>query len=66
MFAAERLIRRLRPDRHSGAVATVTVPSVPRPVHSALVWLSRIDAAILRRRDLPFGSSVFVAAQRHI
>jgi hypothetical protein len=29
-----------------------------------LISLSRVDRAVLARRDLPFGSSVFLAATR--
>ena len=64
MFAAERLARRARGSRQSGAVETVSVPRVPRAVHHALMALCRIDDALLKRVDLPFGSSVFLAATR--
>jgi hypothetical protein len=39
------------------------VPSLPRPVHHALMGLCRVDERILRSRDLPFGSSVLLAAR---
>ena len=64
LFAAERLSRRLRGRRSSGPVDIVEVPQVPRPVNTALRELSRLDRHVLARRDLPFGSSVFVAAHR--
>lgn len=69
MFAAERLGRRLR-DRVRGAgrgrhaADIVDVPSLPRPVHHGLLALCRLDERILRSADLPFGSSVFLAARR--
>ncbi|GAA4408104.1 class I SAM-dependent methyltransferase [Fodinibacter luteus] len=64
MFAAERLARRLRRRRAHGAADIVAVPSVPKPVNAALLGLSRLDRVVLARGDLPFGSSVFVAATR--
>ena len=42
----------------------VELPQLPGPLNSALLRLSRIDRAVLARRDLPFGSSVFLAATR--
>lgn len=64
LFAAERLARRLRGSRLTEAVQTVSVPRVSRPVHHALMALCRVDDGLLRRVDLPFGSSVFLAATR--
>ena len=64
MFAAERAVRRLRGARTSQAADIVAVPSLPRPVQSALLGLCRLDERLLRSRDLPWGSSVFVAATR--
>ena len=46
------------------AVDIVSLPQLPRPLNSMLISLSRVDRALLHRRDLPFGSSVFVAAIR--
>lgn len=40
------------------------LPKIPRAVHRVLMRLCRLDEALLGRRDLPFGSSVFVAAHR--
>lgn len=64
MFAAERLARRLRRSQHAEAVHTVSVPAIPDRLNAVLMRLSRVDAALLRHRDLPFGSSVFAAARR--
>jgi SAM-dependent methyltransferase len=64
MFAAERAARKLRRRRAQGAVDIVEVPSVPKPLNDALLAMSRFDRHILARTDLPFGSSVFVAATR--
>ena len=66
-FAAERLLRRARRVvGRSGAeqhpVDTVSLPEVPRILERLFLWLSRREAGLLRRRDLPFGSSVVVAA----
>lgn len=63
-FVAERLARRLRERKHTSAVDVVEVPQVPRPLHHALMAATRVDEALLRRVDLPFGSSVFVAATK--
>jgi SAM-dependent methyltransferase len=59
MFAAERLARRLRPRRDEARL-----PRPPGPVSGALMGLCRAEKWWLRRRDLPFGSSVVVAATR--
>ena len=64
MFAAERLARRVARRRSHGAVDIVEVPRMPRPLNDALLRLSRLDRVVLSRADLPFGSSVFVAATR--
>jgi SAM-dependent methyltransferase len=63
-FLAERLVRRLRKPRHTGPADIVRDPEVPRLVHHGLMGLCRVDRAILERADLPFGSSVFVAATK--
>ncbi len=67
-FAAERLGRRVR-DRLArrdpeGPADIVALPAVPAAVERLLLALSRLDRRLLRRRDLPFGSSVLVAASR--
>ena len=64
MFAAERLARKVRRPRAHGAEDIVALPQVPERVNRALLGLSRVDRRVLRRWDLPFGSSVFVAATR--
>jgi SAM-dependent methyltransferase len=65
LFAVERLARRVRGMRSTGPADTVEIPHVPRPLHHALMGLMRIDRAVLARgHDLPFGSSVLVAATR--
>ncbi|HET6561682.1 MAG TPA: class I SAM-dependent methyltransferase [Marmoricola sp.] len=56
-FVAERAVRRLRRGQRASSL-----PSVPGPVDRLLVRLSRLDRRLLRRGDLPFGSSVFLAA----
>jgi SAM-dependent methyltransferase len=61
-FVAERIARRLRPDARQNPGLT----TVPAGLDAALVRLSRIDSRLLRRRDLPFGSSVFLAARKPI
>ncbi|MGB7820266.1 MAG: methyltransferase domain-containing protein [Ornithinibacter sp.] len=63
-FAAERLVRKLTRRRASGPADIVELPRVPRALNSALLRLSRADRVVLTRGDLPFGSSVFIAATR--
>ena len=64
MFAAERLARKVSAVGPTGAVDIVALPQLPQPLNSVLIGLSRVDRAVLARRDLPFGSSVFLAATR--
>lgn len=61
LFAAERLARRLRRASPEGAQ---TLPSVSSTTDRALMRLCALDRRLLRRVDLPFGSSVVVAATR--
>lgn len=66
-FAAERLVRRARRrlDRRQQPrtpVDTVSLPDVPVALERLFRWLSQREARVLARRDLPFGSSVMVAA----
>ncbi|MGH3423073.1 MAG: class I SAM-dependent methyltransferase [Nocardioidaceae bacterium] len=60
LFAAERVLRRLR-GRRQGA-EQVGLPSVPPRLDRVLMRLCGLDRLVLRTRDLPFGSSVFLAA----
>lgn len=62
-FVAERVVRRLKPESKEAA-DIVSLPSVPKPVESVLMGLSRVDAWLLRRTNLPFGSSVVLAARK--
>ena len=64
MFVAERVVRKLARRTSNGPVDVVELPHVPKPLNSALLGLSRVDRAVLGRSDLPFGSSVFLAATR--
>lgn len=60
-FAAERLVRRLRPGTTSVDTA---LPSVSPALERALMWLCRLDRRVLAHRDLAFGSSVVLAARK--
>lgn len=60
-FVAERLLRRLRRGPTTAASA---LPAVSPVLERALLGLCRIDRRLLARRDLPFGSSVVLAAVR--
>jgi SAM-dependent methyltransferase len=63
-FAAERLLRRLR-GRGTGSPADiVSLPEVSPPIERMLLGLTRLDRALLGSRDLPFGSSVLLAASK--
>lgn len=61
MFAAERGLRRARP---SAARVESRLPSVSPAQDRLLRGLCRAEARVLRHRDLPFGSSVFLAAEK--
>jgi SAM-dependent methyltransferase len=60
LFLAERGRRRLR--RRAGRAPASRLPSVSPRADRVLMRLSRIDQRVLERRDLPFGSSVLLAA----
>ncbi len=61
-FAADRLARRLRtPDP-----ADTALPQPSPAVERLLLGASRAEARWLRRRDLPFGSSIFLAGEKPV
>jgi SAM-dependent methyltransferase len=60
LFVAERLMRKAR-ERTGRAAPTGLTPVSPR-LDRVLTALSRAEARVLPRRDLPFGSSVVLAA----
>lgn len=61
-FAAERLLRRLR--RRGSEGVDPGLPQVSPALDRVLTGLSGLEARLLRRHDLPFGSSVFLAARK--
>lgn len=66
-FAAERAwlaVRHRVGSGPSGPADVVDLPPVGRTLERVLVGLSGLDDKALARRDLPFGSSLFVAATR--
>lgn len=66
-FAADRLRRRVSERRAGAPAAPGTEPELPQVnplVERALLRATRVDERLLRTRDLPFGSSVVVAARR--
>jgi SAM-dependent methyltransferase len=68
-FAAERIARRLREKAQPRAgkdtpADVVSLPQVPAAAERVLMGLTRLDQKLLRSRDLPFGSSVLVAAAK--
>ncbi len=68
MFAGERAVRRVRHRLSrrgaTGPADVVDVPEVGPTVERVLLGLCRWDERVLAHRDLPFGSSVFLAAVR--
>jgi SAM-dependent methyltransferase len=67
IFATERLTRRVvraltRADTAPADIARV--PSLPTAVDRLLGALASLDVPMLRRWDLPFGSSVVIAARK--
>ncbi len=60
-FAAERVVRRLR---RGVAPAPEGLPQVSKTLDRVFTRLSAAEARTLRRRDLPFGSSIFLAAEK--
>jgi hypothetical protein len=70
IFAADRLARRAREKwRGRTAKAPVDVVSLPKVSPGAervLMGLSSIDKLVLGSRNLPFGSSVLVAARKPV
>jgi SAM-dependent methyltransferase len=65
IFAADRLRTRVR-ERATGRTDpdVATLPRVSPTVERTLMALSRLDQRLLRRFELPFGSSVVVAATK--
>jgi hypothetical protein len=59
MFAAERVARRMR---QAPSDARNRLPKVPPALERLLNGVSHAEARVLRHNDLPFGSSVFLAA----
>lgn len=59
-FAAERAVRRLR---GSPAEPGTSLPEVHPVLERGLMALCRLDQRLLARRDLPFGSSIVLAAR---
>lgn len=68
LFVAERMARRARQAalRLGGRepADVVSVPEVSPATDRVLSWLGSIDEKVLRTRDLPFGSSVVIAARK--
>jgi SAM-dependent methyltransferase len=62
MFAAERLARRARRPRTGSA--SQGLPHVPPALDRVLTGLSALESRALRHVDLPFGSSVLLAARK--
>jgi len=63
-FAAERLLRRVRRPSPEAPADIVSLPEVSPLVERVLLGLADLDRALLGNRDLPFGSSVLLAASK--
>lgn len=63
LFALERASRRVRGPRSGGAQQ---LPQVSPLLDRVLTGLCGLEERVLRRHDLPFGSSVFLAARRPV
>jgi len=67
-FAAERLARRAREHAtgrtSAGPADAVSVPKLAKPVERLMMALTRVDQRLLAGADLPFGSSLFIAATK--
>ncbi len=61
MFAAERVLRKVR---KAGPEPDTSLPVVAAPVERMLMALCRWDQRMLRKRDLPFGSSVVLVGTK--
>jgi SAM-dependent methyltransferase len=69
LFVVERLVRRVKKRLSRGRMRAapadvVTVPKVSARVERMLLGLTRVDERLLGSRNLPFGSSVVVAATK--
>jgi SAM-dependent methyltransferase len=68
LFAAERGVRRLRRALGRRRVVepadVVSLPTMTPAMERLLLALGRVDGRLLGSRDLPFGSSVVVAARK--
>lgn len=64
VFAAERGVRRLRGRGATPAADAPRLPDVSPWQDRLLTTLSRLDRRLLARHDLPFGSSIFLAAHK--
>lgn len=63
MFAAERISRRLRRPQPA---SEARLPRVSPTAERVLLGLSRAESRVIGGRDLPFGSSVFLAAHKPV
>lgn len=68
LFAVQRLVSRigekLSKSSPDAPADVVSLPAVSPTMSSILMRLCRLDQRLLRRRDLPFGSSVVLAASK--
>ncbi len=63
-FVAERLARRVRRAGRPASPDQAGLTHVPRGLDAVLMGLSRLECRRLRHHDLPFGSSIFLAADK--
>jgi SAM-dependent methyltransferase len=60
-FIVERIMRRLR---RQATAETARLTQVPPAIEKVLMAAASLDRRILNKHDLPFGSSIFVAAAK--
>jgi hypothetical protein len=61
-FAAERVVRRLKGGHDSADPTASRLPEVSPMMDKVLMGLTRAEEKVIRSHNLPFGSSVLVAA----
>lgn len=64
MFVAERLMRRMREKRRGPATSRPPLTQPSRAIEKMLMSATAAEQRYLRKRSAPFGSSIFLAAEK--